>query len=407
MTMPSNAIAKCVTLIGCLFISLAPSMNVHAENTIATKTVLVIGTGKIYKEDSASARKDAIENGLESAVERVAVGLIPPESYNRTFQRLNESLYDQTSKFIQDYKVLAESKVKDIYTVMVEAHISVADLTKYLSDVGIMTEGRSLPKILILVSEQNVEDTSPKYWWGHQPLVSNTFSDTALVNTMKSKGFPVINVRHMPQTASVDHKYDKPDLNKNEAIDIGRALKADVVIFGKAVVERTQNVMEQNIRSFKGTVSVQAVRTDTGEEIAATTQSAVTANANEAVGAGNALSAAGSLAAETLSGRILTAWQKETEQTNVIEIVVEGTDNLTNFEKFIRIIKEIPSVNNLQIKELKAKETIVDLEFKGTAKKLADTLMLRSYESVGINIFEVSKNHLKIELLSGSSKSRP
>jgi hypothetical protein len=403
MIVPSNAIARCVTFICCLFIFLAPPMNVHAENPISTKTVMVIGTGKIYKEDSASARKEAIENSLESAVERVAVGLIPPESYNRTFQTLNEALYDQTAKFIQDYKVLAESKIKDVYKVMVEAHISVTDLTKFLSDAGIMTEGKFLPKILILVSEQNLEGTSPKYWWGRQPLVSNTNSDIALAKTMKSRGFPVINARHIPQTVTIDEKYDKPDLDKKQATDLGRALKADVVLFGKAVVERTQNVMEQNIRSFKAIVSVQAVRTDTGEEIAATTQSAVTANADEAVGAGNALSAAGSLAAETLSGHILAAWQKEEAQTNPIEIVVEGTDNLTNFEKFVRIIKEIPDVSNLQVKEIKAKETVVGLEFKGTAKKLADTLMLRSSGSVGINIFEVSKNHLKIELLSGSS----
>jgi hypothetical protein len=148
---------------------------------------------------------------------------------------------------------------------------------------------------------------------------------------------------------------------------------------------------------------VRAVRTDTGEEIAATTQSSVTANADEAVGAGNALSAAGTLVADALSDRILAAWQKEEEKTNAIEIVVEGTNNLTNFEKFIRIIKEIPSVNNLQIKELKAKQAVVALEFKGNAKKLADTLMSRSYGSVGINIYEVSKNHLRIGLISGSS----
>jgi hypothetical protein len=403
MTVPSNAIAKCVTVICCLLILFAPSLNVFAENPTSTKTVTVFGTGKIYKEDSASARKHAIENSLVSAVERVAVGLIPPESYNRTFQKLNEALDDQTSKFVQDYKVLAEAKVKNEYKVMVQANISVADLTKYISNAGIMTEGRSLPKILILVSEQNLEDTSPKYWWGPQGPVSKTFSDVTLAETLKNYGFPVINVRRIPQTASLVEKYNKPDLDKNEAVDIGRILKADVVIFGEATVERTQNVMENNIRSFKGVVSVQAVRTDTGEEIAATTQSKVTANADEAVGAGNALSAAGTLVANTLSDRILTAWQKEEEQTNAIEIVVEGTNNLTNFEKFIRIIKEIPSVNNLQIKELKAKQAEVALEFKGNAKKLADTLMSRSYGSVGINIYEVSKNHLRIGLISGSS----
>ncbi len=403
MTVPSNVIAKYIVFIGLLFIFLAPAMTVHAENPAATKSVLVIGTGKIYKEDSASARKQAIENSLESAVDRVAVGLIPPESYNQTFQSLNNALYDQTDKFIQDYKVLAESKVQDDYKVMVQANISVADLTKFLTDAGIMTEGKSLPKILILVSEQNLEDASPKYWWGRNASVSNTFSAAALAKTLGNNRFPIINAPRIPETAGMDEKYDTPDLDKNQATDIGRALKADVVIFGKAVVERTQNVMEQNIRSFKAVVSVQAVRTDTGEEVAATTQSAVTANADEAVGAGNALSAAGSLTAEALSGSILAAWQKEEAQTNPIEIVVEGTNNLTNFEKFIRIVKEMPGVNNLQIKEIKAKETVVGLEFKGTAKKLADTLMLRSSGSVGINIFEVSKNHLKIELLSSSS----
>ncbi len=403
MIVPSNAIAKCITAICCLLILIALPLNVFAENPASTKTVMVIGTGKIYKKDSASARKAAIDDSLVSAVERVAVGFILPESYNRTFQKLSEALDNQTGKFVQDYKVLAEAKVNDEYKVMVQANISVADLRKYLSNAGIMTEGKSLPKILILVSEQNLEDTSAKYWWGPQGLVSKTFSDVALAEALKNNGFPVINVRQIPQTASLDEKYNTPVLDKNEAVDIGRNLKADVVIFGKAVVERTQNVMENNIRSFKGVVSVRAVRTDTGEEIAATTQSSVTANADEAVGAGNALSAAGTLVADALSDRILTAWQKEEAQTNEIEIVVEGTNNLTNFEKFIRIVKEIPSVNNLQIKELKAKQAVVALEFKGNAKKLADTLMSRSYGSVGINIFEVSKNHLRIGLISGSS----
>ena len=273
MIAPSNNIAKRVVAICCFFVFFAPSINVHGENATPTKTVLAIGTGKIYKEDSATARKQAIEDSLVSAVERVAVGLISPEAYYRTFQKLNEALYDQTAKFIQGYKVLAEAKVKDAYKVIVEANVSVADLTKLLSDAGITAERTSLPKILILISEQNFKDTAPKFWWGHQPMVSNMSSVNTFANTIKSKGLPVIDARSVDQTAITDEKYMKPDLNKDEALDIGRALKADVVIFGKAIVERTQNVMEKSIRSFKGTVSVQALRTDTGEEIASTAQS--------------------------------------------------------------------------------------------------------------------------------------
>ena len=77
-----------------------------------------------------------------------------------------------------------------------------------------------------------------------------------------------------------------------------------------------------NIRSFKGIVSVRAVRTDTGEEIAATTQSAVTANADETIGVQKALSSAGSLAGELLAGQIIDAWrQKKYARAQKFQIV--------------------------------------------------------------------------------------
>jgi hypothetical protein len=390
-----------IFIIFCLFSFFAHSVNVQAEDQISTKTVVVIGTGKIYKEDSARARKEAIENSLVSAVESVALDLIPPESLNQTFQSFNKALYDQTGKFIQGYKVLAEFKIKNAYRVMVEANVSIAGLTKLMSDARIMSGGKSLPKILVLVSEQNLEDTSPKYWWGKKVVLGEIFSVSAFIETMKSKGLPVLDHASIAQNTSIDDGYDKPDLDKEEAVDLGRNLKADIVIVGKTIIDQAQNIMGKNIKSFKGVVSARAIRTDTGEEVATTTQSAVTSNADETIGVRKALSAAGSLAGETLAGQIIDAWQKKDEKTNIIGIVVEGTDNLANFEKFVGIINKISGTKNLQIKELKANETVISVEYKGTAKTLADDLVLKSYGSVGINIYEVSKNHLRVELISG------
>lgn len=400
MPVSSRTIIRFTFMIFCLFVFVPHSVNLQAEDQIATKTVVVIGTGKIYKEDSASARKEAIENSLVSAVESVALDLIPPESLHQTFQSLNEALYDQTGKFIQGYKVLAEFKIKDAYRVMVEANVSIAGLTKLMSDARIMSGGTSLPKILVLVSERNLEDTSPKYWWGKKAVLGEIFSVSAFIETMRSKGLPVLDHPSIAQITSLDDGYDKPDLDKKEAVDLGLNLKADIVIVGRTTIDQAQNVMGKNIKSFKGVVSARAIRTDTGEEIATITKSAVTANADETIGARKALSAAGSLAGETLASQIIDAWQRKDEQTNIIEIIVEGTNNLANFEKFIGIINKIPGAKNLQIKELKANETVISVEYKGSAKTLADTLMLKSYGTVGINIYEVSKNHLRVELLS-------
>jgi len=401
MDVSSKALIRFIFMIFFLFVFFAHSVNVQAEDQISTKTVVVIGTGKIYKENSASARKKAIENSLVSAVESVAIDLIPPESLHQTFQSFNEALYHQTGKFIQGYKVLAEFKIKNAYRVMVEVNVSIAGLTKLMSDARIMSGGKSLPKILVLVSEQNLEDTSPKYWWGKKAVLEEMFSVSAFIETMRSKGLPVLDHPSIAQNASIIDGYDKPDLDEKEAVNLGRALKADIVIVGKTIIDQAQNIMGKDIRSFKGIVSARAILTDTGEEIATITQSAVTANADETIGARKALSAAGSLAGETLASQIIDAWQRKDEQTNIIGIVVEGTDNLAKFEKFIRIINKISGVKNLQIKELKANETVISVEFKGNAKTLADALMLKSYESVGINIYEVSKNHLRVELISG------
>lgn len=399
MTVSFNTLAKLI-LLCCLSIFLAQSANVQAEEHVSTKTVIAIGTGKIYKEDSASARLTAIEDSLVSAVERVAMELVPQEALNRTFNTFNEALYGQTAKFIQGYRVLAEFRIKDAYRVMVEANVSVDGLKKLMADAGIMSGGKSLPKILVFISEQNPEDGSLQYWWGQQTALGDTFSINALVEALKNRGFQIVDRRSISQNKTIDGRYDKPDLNNYEAANLGLGLTAEVVIVGKATIERTQNIMGKNIRSFKGIVSARAIRTDTGEEIAAATQSGVTANADETTGTRNALSAAGSQTGEILATQIIAAWQKEKEKTNIIEIVAEGTSNLANFEKFIRILNKIPGVKNLQIKALKADEALISVKFQGNAKSLADDLMLKSYESLDINIYEVSLHHLRVALTS-------
>ena len=374
---------------------------VQAKNQIPTKTVVVMGTGKIHQGNSARAREKAIAGSLVSAVGRVAVELLPLESLVRNFQAFNEMIYGQTDKFIQDYKVLAEFPSTNNYRVMVEATVSISTLKKLISSAGILLEEKPLPRILVLISDQNLEDRLPKYWWGQEKYLSECFSVNALVEIMKTKEFPIINNDIITQNTIVDPIYDKPDLNNLEAVDLGLSSHAEVVIVGKSVASRVPNIIGGNIRSFKGTVSARAIRTDTGAEIATTMQTSVTTNTDEIAGARDVLSRAGSLAGEDLASQIVAAWQKQEEQSNIFEIIVEGTGDIAKFEKFRRILNNIPGVKNFQIKELKPDEAVTIVDFQGTGKELADTLMLKTLGSIDINIYEVSQNRLRIELVAG------
>ncbi|HUV77673.1 MAG TPA: hypothetical protein VMW06_06405 [Desulfobacterales bacterium] len=401
MSVSFNTIIRFIFLMFFLSVVCIPSKNVQAENQIPTKTIVVIGTGNIQGENSARAREQAIANGLVSAVEDVAVELLPPESLARNFQTFNDLLNGQTGKFVQGYRVLAELPLKNTYRVVVEAKVFSSRLKIFLSDAGILLSEKFLPKILVLISEQNIEDRSPAYWWGQKTNLKKAISVSTLLKTMENKGFPIIDYRGIPKNTFNDHTYDKPDLNDHQAVNLGLKVQADVVIIGTSVAKKTPNIMGQNIRSFKGIVSARAIRTDTGQEIAATMQSAVTANTDDTAGVRDTLSDAGSLAGEALASQIVYAWQKDERQYNLVEIIVEGTDNLVNFEKFRRIITQMSGVKNLQTKEMKADEVTITLEFQGDGKTLADALMLKTFESIGINIYEVSHNHLKIQLVPG------
>ena len=401
MSVSFNTIIRFIFLMFFLSVVCIPSKNVQAENQIPTKTIVVIGTGNIQGENSARAREQAIANGLVSAVEDAAVELLPPESLARNFQTFNDLLNGQTGKFVQGYRVLAELPLKNTYRVVVEAKVFSSRLKIFLSDAGILLSEKFLPKILVLISEQNIEDRSPAYWWGQKTNLKKAISVSTLLKTMENKGFPIIDYRGIPKNTFNDHTYDKPDLNDHQAVNLGLKVRADVVIIGTSVAKKTPNIMGQNIRSFKGIVSARAIRTDTGQEIAATMQSAVTANTDDTAGVRDTLSDAGSLAGEALASQIVYAWQKDERQYNLVEIIVEGTDNLVNFEKFRRIITQMSGVKNLQTKEMKADEVTITLEFQGDGKTLADALMLKTFESIGINIYEVSHNHLKIQLVPG------
>jgi hypothetical protein len=270
-----------------------------------------------------------------------------------------------------------------------------------MSNAGILLEEKPLPKILILISDRNLSDRLPKYWWGQEKYFSESPSITALVKPIKTKGFPIIDPRIILQNTRVDPIYDTPDLNNTEAVALGLNSQAGVVIVGKSVASRGPNIRGKHLSSFKGIVSARAIRTGTGSEIATTMQASVTTNTDEIAGVRDVLSRAGSLAGEDLASQIVAAWQKHEKKSNILEIIIEGTGDTANFEKLRRLINSISGVKNLQIKELKPDEATIRVDFQGTAKELADALMLNTIEPIGINIHEVSQDRLRIELTPG------
>lgn len=374
---------------------------VNAEEDVSGKIIEVIGTGTIHGGNVAEARDQAIKNSLVSAVELAVADFLPLESMIQNFKILTEILYDNTSEFVEYYKVLTESVSKNKYRVLVQATVSIDAIEEKLISADIKVYKKNLPKTLFFIAEQNFDDILPRYWWSEDLTFVKGYTEIAMTEKMLRNGFSVIDQKSLVINEESEALKYKADLSNQDAVSLGAVLQADVVIVGNSKADIAPNTMGENIKSFKGTVFARALRTDTGEEIASTNQSAVSVNKDDIAGGRDALSNVGYLAGSDLASQIIREWHKEVKKSvTTLVIIVEGTRALSNLVVFRAELNEIPGVDSVQTSEMKADEATIIVNFQGNAKELADALMLKNFESFGINIYEISQSHLRVRLVS-------
>ena len=316
---------------------------VSAEENASEKIIEVIGTGAIQGGDVAKARDQAIKNSLVSAVEFAVADFLPLEAMIWNFETLNEILYDNSSEFVADYKVLTELKSGITYRVLVQATVSIDAIKEELISVNIKVYKKNLPEILFLIAEQNFSDISPRYWWSKDLTFVKGYTEIAMTEKMLKNGFSVIDQKSLIINEEFETLKDKADLSNQDAVSLAATLQADVVIVGNSKADIAPNTMGGDIKSFKGTVLARALRTDTGEEIASTIQTAVSVNKDNIAGGRDALSNAGYLAGSDLASQIVRKWHEEVKKSiTTLVIIVEGTRALSNFVIFRAELNEIP-----------------------------------------------------------------
>lgn len=383
--------------------------SVQAEETSTnSKTIVVIGTGIIKENNVAGAREQAISESLVTAVGIVMADVVPLEVFVSNFEALNEIIYTNTENFISGYRVLAETKHKNLYRVVVQAGVSVVKIKQQMFKIGIMIGEKMKPRILLLVAEQNVGDLVPGYWWRKDASEKKNIAETVLAKIFMSKGFMVM--EHVtPHGFTEDGTLflETPDPDLKTVMELARHFQADMVVMGHASAEQTPNTMGENLRSFKGSVLIKAIRTSKQEEIGKSFQSVITVNSDEAAGGVEAISQAASLAGKDLAIQITSSYQRKKEETVKIKVIVEGTRVLTNFVKFRNVLSSLNNVKEIQSSEMKADRATVIVEYNGDANTLAEMLLSKSFETFGINISEVLPDQLRVVLMPVGKIKKP
>jgi hypothetical protein len=255
------------------------------------------------------------------------------------------------------------------------------------------------PSVLVLISEQTQDDINPKYWWGKDSMPYESLISGKIIKLLTDKEF-IVKGRN---TKAVDLGKLKINFSSiydvKAAIKLGSRLKADIVILGNAESFEALNRMGQT-KTYEADISLDMWNITTKKKITTIKLKATANDSDNEKGNRTAMLEAGALAAKEISLRACKYWEENIlKKEHIIETRIKGENYLSSFILLRKTLNNMQGIKRVQTKELGADQAIVSILFQGNADKLAQALLLKTFKSFGLEIYDVRDRSLTIKFV--------
>ncbi|OGQ83293.1 MAG: hypothetical protein A2289_08265 [Deltaproteobacteria bacterium RIFOXYA12_FULL_58_15] len=362
-----------------------------------TLKVEAVGQAAIYGTDIAAARDKAIDDALRKAVEQAAGTVVSSETITENFELVSDKIYSKSKGYVRNYKVVSEKKADGIYEVKVNADIGTGALKSDLDGILSVLRGKNMPRVLVMVSEQQVGAKSAEAWWGNNSFkTSMDVVENSIIDAWQPKGVKFVDRQTLQGKISTGIANVTDDsVVKTFAGSAG----AEVVIRGDAVAQDNGPIMGTQMRSLQATVSLRAMNLDNGAIMGSATVSETVGHINPVVGGTMALKKAGQKAAEELLGKMLAEWQSEVSGSGTVSVKISGVAKskyLKALSEFLR--NEVRGVADVRQRSFRNKVAEIEVDIKGSAQDLATELEEKKFPGFAIEIDEITANSVAASL---------
>ena len=375
----------------------ASSASAQESRTVAAEGVAVIQQGKLD-----IARDQALEDAQKRAVEQAIGILINSQTQVENYQLISDKILSQTKGYITRYNVSGESVDSGLLRVRINAEVSLGKLTDDLSGIGILLGQMHKPRTMIMIAEQNIGHEWYAWWWGYgshreheqteMGVVENTFMDA-----FTQKGFEFIDHAAAAKEIKVTPAFKVQDLNAQQAQTLGNQADAEVVIVGKALAKLYGDI-GGGMKSVQADLSVKAIRTDTGQVIAAATTHAAAVHITPETAGIDALKKASQSAADQMMEKILAVYAKEAGGTKSVNITISGLDK-TQFVKFKDVLRnQVRGIKDVHERSFSGGVAKLSVDSKSSAQMLSDELSLKDFGTFSVEIMGSTANSLELKV---------
>ncbi|MGB9599408.1 MAG: flagellar assembly protein T N-terminal domain-containing protein [Myxococcota bacterium] len=367
------------------------------------------GQAAIVNNDKAMARDKAIEDALRRAVEQVVGTMVTSESKTKDFQLLEDNIYTHSKGYVESYKIISEKVEENVYIVDVQAEVSTGKIEGKLKAIGIAISRKGKPRVMFLISEQNVGQENPSYWWGTTASVSDIgIVENTMINIFQKNGFTVIDRQAVSGKIKVKDAYRVASLSSDAAKSIANQTDAQIVIFGQAIAKSLGNQPigtspdSPKYPTASANISVRALNTDNGEILATATGEHVYPHPSEIAAGNNALKMAAEKVANQLIDGIMEKWNQELSGGQMVSIDITGIDDpgfLSEFKNFLT--QQVRGVQGVQIRKFKKPDASLDVDYKGKGQDLGLELSGKKIGKSLLEVTDMQQNSVKIKVIKG------
>jgi len=379
-----------------LFCVLSYPVEVFPQQEINTRIIEAEGAGVVINNDMALARDNAINDSLRKAVEQAVGTIISSETVVENFVVINDSIYSKSQGYIQNYRILKENVSDNLYRVKIRATVSLGSIKNDLQALGFLMARKGMPRIMVLIAEQNVGQIHPYYFWDSIDL---SICENVIQSNFLKDGFTFID------RASLEGKIKGitlrgTDLSNSAAARLGGQVDAELVIVGKAFAKYAGNVAGTAMKSLQANVTARAIRTDNGMVIASASEHAAAVHIDDITGGTEAIKKAAEKLAESLKAQIIDKWQAETSSTSLIALTVRQIKSYSDFMRLKDVLKnEVRGVKNVYVRKMESGVARMDVEVEGSAMSLADKLAVKKFKGFSLDITSAGQNSLEMNIV--------
>lgn len=388
------------------FVSLAVLITpLFAAQNTDVLTGVTTARKMIVNHDIQQAKQQAVSDALGIALQRAYVQLISRHALASNLTFFYDTVLPRTADYIITYQVFGGIEDKGHYLVGVESKVNLKLLEKTMTVARILNAKKDKPSILFFIAQKMPWDDMPGYWWGKESVPGELISEKIIADKMIQDRFVVIaNETNRPDPLFYNIKFNSIS-DVSAAKKLGREMKADMIVFGNAVSSEAISRMGEE-KTFHAQIDLEGYNIETGEKGVVSQIQAVTKNEDARQGNIQAMMKAAELSSQDLSQKLDAYWQKNLRKEHTFDVKLEGENFLSRFIALKQQFNQMPGLENMQPKEMGSNTAVMEVFYKGKSTQFVDAIMLKTFDSFGLEILEVTDSLVTIRFIEKRELSR-